>query len=72
MRSQDARRTICPPSRRGHAWRELSQDAPRPAEVSPIFHPAEARLCARCGALGRVNKQGVVVVVTTPEEVRTS
>lgn len=38
----------CPPSRRGHDW----SDAPSSLEL---------RVCDRCGAIGRVSKQGVIV-----------
>lgn len=52
----------CPPSRRGHTWRELplvppSQGGPTIREL------VEMRTCARCGAIGRVNPQGVVILV---------
>jgi len=52
----------CPPSKRGHTWKELplvppSQGGPTIREL------AELRKCARCNALGRVNKQGVICVV---------
>jgi hypothetical protein len=40
----------CPPSRRGHAWRELR---------SPDL--AALRVCRRCGEIGRINEQGIVV-----------
>lgn len=52
----------CPPSRRGHSWRELTRaDLPRRA-AAELLDPA-LRLCKRCGALGRVSKQGVIHVV---------
>jgi hypothetical protein len=55
----------CPPSRRGHSWRELtSADLPRRA-VADLVTPA-LRLCKRCGALGRVSNQGVIHVVEAP------
>jgi len=43
----------CFPSRRGHTWRALSP---------PIQDHAE-RVCARCGTRGRINAQGIIVVV---------
>jgi hypothetical protein len=46
----------CPPSRRGHAWKEVSSVPP---SLVPA-HPAELRQCARCGCHGKVNKQGIV------------
>ena len=54
----------CPPSRRGHSWRELSCRVP-PSDGGPTVKDlVEGRVCKRCGALGRVNQQGVIVVVT--------
>jgi hypothetical protein len=54
----------CPTSRRGHTWRE-----PRPALLPevPRRDLLAMRVCARCGALGLVNKQGVVVVTSIQE-----
>ncbi len=49
----------CPPSKRGHTWREART---RRANVD-----ADLRVCQRCGALGRVNSQGVVLLVTAQE-----
>jgi hypothetical protein len=46
----------CPPSRRGHSWRELDADELRTED------PA-LRICKRCGKLGRVSKQGVIHAV---------
>jgi len=50
-------RTHCPPSLRGHSWRnpdslELLLGAPRDGHA--------LRICKRCGKLGRVNTQGVI------------
>jgi hypothetical protein len=53
------REKICPPNRRGHTWRELSKLKGDPS-----------RICARCGALGRVNKQGLIDVVQPAEVTR--
>ena len=55
-------RTHCPPSRRGHAWRELG-----PGDLA--LHGATPdrlalRVCKGCGKLGRVTSQGVIKVVT--------
>ena len=51
----------CPPSRRGHAWREMHCRLP-PSEGGPTIRDlAELRICGRCGEVGRVNAQGVVV-----------
>lgn len=51
-------RSHCPPSLRGHAWRE-----PTIEEWTGMNTPTSRyalRLCKRCGKLGCVNKQGVV------------
>ncbi|HSX22373.1 MAG TPA: hypothetical protein VLE97_06310 [Gaiellaceae bacterium] len=53
-------RDCCPPSRRGHSWREASAD-----DVGLPDDPA-LRVCKRCGKLGRVNKCGVIYAVETP------
>lgn len=46
----------CPPSRRGHTWHELR---------------GTLRKCARCGALGLVDKQGIVRLLDVkPAEAR--
>jgi len=56
----------CPPSRRGHSWRELtSADLPRCLETTPRIDPA-LRICKRCGAQGRVSTQGIVHLVGSP------
>ena len=49
----------CPTSRRGHTWRELA--IPPSAGAATIRDLVESRVCARCGAVGRVSKQGIVV-----------
>lgn len=50
----------CPPSRRGHSWRELTpDDLPHDSTVPRKIDPA-LRICKRCGARGRVSDQGVV------------
>lgn len=51
----------CPPSRRGHAWRELACRVLPSAGGLTIRNAAELRVCDRCGQVGRVNGQGVVV-----------
>lgn len=51
----------CPPSRRGHAWRGLSCAVPPSAGGPTIRDLCELRVCRRCGEVGRVNSQGVVV-----------
>ncbi len=53
------REKICPPNRRGHTWKELSESKGDPR-----------RICARCGTLGRVNKQGLIDVVRPAEAAR--
>jgi len=53
----------CPPSRRGHAWRELSRiDGP----LMKLPNALEIRICKRCQVLGRVSSQGVIHVVEVP------
>ena len=53
----------CPPSRRGHSWRELTRvdlvDLPR----GSVAIAAALRLCKRCGTLGRVDSQGIIRIV---------
>jgi len=46
---------ICPPSKRGHTWRE-----PEPTTMPTIPRRAlfALRICARCGAFGHVDTQG--------------
>jgi len=56
------RALICPPSRRGHTWRELS-----PSQTVLAQDLLRERICARCGARGRVNKQGLIDVVRPAE-----
>lgn len=51
----------CPPSRRGHAWRELSCRIPPSAGAPAIRDLFELRVCDRCGEVGHVSDQGVVV-----------
>jgi len=48
----------CPPSRRGHTWKALPL-----SKGIPAGDWLEMRQCARCGANGRVSKQGVIHVV---------
>lgn len=55
------RALICPPSRRGHRWRELTPSerrvvAPRLLELCVAF----MRTCRNCGVLGFVNDQGLI------------
>jgi len=55
----------CPPSRRGHAWRELTladQHGPKLTRTA-LKAMLTLRLCARCGTLGHVSNQGVVHVM---------
>ena len=56
----------CPPDRRGHTWRELPWIVAHKGGPT-IRELLELRKCVRCGALGRINSQGVVFVVTTQE-----
>lgn len=55
----------CPPSRRGHSWKELPLVPPSGGGPT-IRALLELRKCSRCGAIGRVSKQGVIHVVETP------
>jgi hypothetical protein len=56
---------VCPPSRRGHSWRELSCRVP-PSEGGPTIRDlVDLRVCDRCGAIGRVSTQGIVVATGT-------
>ena len=56
----------CPPSRRGHSWRELTfADLPRGSIAAIKIAPA-LRVCKRCGAIGRVSDQGVIHVMGAP------
>jgi hypothetical protein len=49
----------CPPSRRGHAWREVTaDDLPRGEKIDLAL-----RVCKRCGKRGRVSNQGVIHAV---------
>ena len=58
-------RDHCPPSRRGHSWRELPLVPP--SEGGPTIRElVQLRKCARCGVFGRVSKQGIIHVVETP------
>ena len=56
----------CPPSRRGHSWREATlEDLPR---TRAAYEAAPAlRICTRCGTIGRVSNQGVIHVVKIHE-----
>jgi len=55
----------CPPSRRGHAWRELPLVPP--SEGGPTIRELyELRRCLRCAAIGRVDAWGRIVIVTGP------
>jgi hypothetical protein len=57
----------CPPNLRGHTWRELPLVPP--SEGGPTIRAlAELRKCARCGAIGRLNSQGVILVERTAQE----
>lgn len=47
----------CPPSLRGHTWKEVPLDAPSAGRQNDL------RRCGRCGARGRVNKQGLIDVL---------
>ncbi len=51
----------CPGNRRGHTWREPTAAA---LPEIPRRNLLALRICQRCGAIGRVNKQGVVVGTT--------
>lgn len=50
----------CPPSRRGHSWRELVlADLPR-GSIAALKIMLSLRICKRCDAIGRVSNQGVI------------
>ena len=51
-------RSKCPGNRRGHTWKELPLDA-----HSTFYGQYDLRRCGRCGARGRVNKQGLIDIV---------
>jgi hypothetical protein len=55
----------CAPSRRGHTWRELPLVSPS-AGGPTIRELVQLRVCAKCKAVGRVSKQGVIAVVEAP------
>lgn len=57
----------CPPSRRGHTWRELTAlFALSEIAIDPAPRTlAELRMCRRCGEVGRVSSQGIVVATGT-------
>ena len=57
-------RNHCPPSRRGHTWREPNLDAL--ALLGAAVNRHAIRVCKRCGKLGCVNKQGVIYAVEIP------
>jgi hypothetical protein len=48
----------CPPSRRGHTWREANVEDV--SVLSAGIDPRAARICKRCGRLGCVSNQGVI------------
>ena len=52
----------CPPSRRGHSWRELRSDELSRGSITALEIPA-IRVCSRCGKLGRVDAQGRIIVM---------
>lgn len=53
----------CPPSRRGHSWRELTlADLPR-GSIAAFKIAYSLRICKRCNKLGRVSDQGVIHIV---------
>jgi hypothetical protein len=54
----------CPPSRRGHAWRE--PDISDLSILGAAIDDLALRVCKRCGKLGRVNKSGVIYAVVVP------
>lgn len=52
----------CPPSRRGHTWREMTPaDLPR-SSAAPQIDPA-LRVCKRCGVRGHISSQGVIHLI---------
>ena len=56
----------CPPSRRGHSWRELRFDELTRRSIATPKIALTLRICKRCGARGRVSDQGVIHVVESP------
>ena len=53
----------CPPSKRGHSWRELRTGELPKGSIAALKIAPALRVCKRCAALGRVSSQGVVHVV---------
>ncbi len=68
------RALICPPDRRGHTWRvpepALLHDHVLPQHPAARRDLAALRVCRRCGTIGRVSAQGIVIA-TTPAEAKT-
>jgi len=50
----------CPPSRRGHDWREANLEQDRSVLRTTTLDPRTIRICKRCGKLGCVSNQGVI------------
>lgn len=51
-------RNHCPPSRRGHSWRELRSDELPRESIAALKGAPALRVCVRCGKPGRVDSQG--------------
>ena len=57
-------RSKCPYSLRGHTWGE---PAPALLPAVPRRDLFALRVCLRCGELGRINKNGAILVMTSAE-----
>lgn len=53
----------CPPSRRGHSWRELRFDELPRGSIAALKITPAIRVCSRCGKPGRIDAQGRIVVM---------
>lgn len=56
-------RDHCPPSKRGHSWRELRFDELPKGSIAALKVAVAVRVCKRCEALGRISSQGVIHVM---------
>lgn len=50
----------CPPSRRGHTWREASDAEDLGVLRTAAIDRRALRVCKRCGKLGCISSQGVI------------
>ena len=54
----------CPPSKRGHSWRELRFDELPKGSIAEHKAAMALRICKRCEARGRVSSQGEIKAVS--------